>query len=206
VEEHYPNTMKKIKAVKLFIGDQRLKDIYPYATRWEVIKWKTARFFRKVLILSFIAGLIFGAFKLGVSTNGVSYASAERIEIDNLSVKINQLKWEVVDKLQACESAGYTEEQGLVTFDPDKSGKKSHVGSYGNLQYKQPTVQHYMKKLYNKEVTGKEAILIALDLEQARQLTYDIIFKEIGGVNNWLNCANKLGLHGDINIIRKLES
>lgn len=195
-----------MKKIKVFFNGQRLRDMYPHATWFEVLKWKMYRLLRKVTILAFIAGLVFGAFQLGISTTYTKTAEAvKEIQVDNLAKKIDELKWEVVDKLQSCESGGYNENHGLVTFDPDSTGKTSHIASYGLLQFKQPTVIHYMKTLYNKEVNGKEAILIALNEDQARNLARDIIFDVQGGVFNWANCAKKMGLAEEITLIRRLE-
>lgn len=137
--------------------------------------------------------------------NTVYAIKNKEIVVDSLSAKIEQLKWEVVDKLQACESAGHSEEYGLVTFDPDRSGKSANIPSYGPLQFKKQTVIEYSKSLRGKDLTGKQAIELALDLGEARKLAYSIIFDVQGGIWNWKNCADKLKLADDIGVIRKLE-
>ena len=40
-----------MKKIKVFYGDTRLKDIYPHATKWQVLKYKTAQLIRKVFML-----------------------------------------------------------------------------------------------------------------------------------------------------------
>ena len=64
-----------------------------------------------------------------------------------------------------------------------------------------------MDKLNDEKVTEVEAMLIALDSKQARQLASDIIFKVQGGVWEW-GAATK---HEDymsrrIPLIRELEA
>lgn len=122
-------------------------------------------------------------------------------EIDNLTPKIEQLKAEVLDTLQACESNGYTDDIGLIKFD---SNAKASIGLY---QFQKATVISYYKTLYNKNITGKEAVIIALDTPQARQLASDIIFKAgkaDKGINNWYNCNNKHQLSAKVEFINKL--
>jgi|ERR1700733_4789176 len=54
-----------IKKLKVFAGDTRLKDVWVGASRWEIIKFRTARFLRKLFIVTSIIG----------ATAGISYAS-----------------------------------------------------------------------------------------------------------------------------------
>src|SRR6267154_738038 len=53
--------------------------------------------------------------------------------------KLESLKADVVTLLSQCESAGKSEKDALVTFDPDKSGKARNIPSFGILQFKVPT-------------------------------------------------------------------
>ena len=197
--------LKYMKKIKVFFNGERLRDIYPHATRFQVLKWKIRNFFRKVVIASFVIGVIYGAFKIGSIVSADTVYMAERKTDTTLSVKIEQLKQEVVSKIKACESGGMGEDFGLVTFDPDRSGKTANIPSYGLLQFKKPTVIQYVKQLRGKDLTGKEAISLALDESEATKLAYEIIFQVKGGIWNWKNCAYKTGVAKDIEIIRKLE-
>lgn len=125
--------------------------------------------------------------------------------IDLTPQKIEGLKADVVDRLSQCESGGHTEEYGLVTFDQNAAGTLSarNTPSFGILQFKVSTVQHYAK-LQGHELTGKDAILLALDADEARALASYIIFETQGGIWNWQNCADKLGLGDEVTIIKKL--
>ncbi len=48
--------MKKPKALKVFIDGVRMKDIYPFASKWEVRKYRAMKFLRKVVQI--IASLV----------------------------------------------------------------------------------------------------------------------------------------------------
>jgi len=116
-----------------------------------------------------------------------------------MEAKVEVLKEDVLNRLMACESAGYSEDDGIVILDSNDKH------SFGQFQFQKKTIQHYMDKLYGQKVTGKEAVLLALDTARARSLAEDIIWKEEGGIFNWENCAKKTGIVPDISVIKKLE-
>lgn len=116
------------------------------------------------------------------------------------AAKIEKLKWDVVEKLRACESAGYKESDGILIFDTNQ------VASIGTLQFQKKTVVYYYKALYQKVITGKEAVLIALDDKLAGELARDIMFKSKNIASDWYNCSTRLNLENEILIIKKLEA
>lgn len=68
--------------IKVFWNGKRLRDLYPHASWYQVIMWKMYRISRKVVIVSFIGGMVFGAFKLGTLTPGeITYAVTPEIVI-----------------------------------------------------------------------------------------------------------------------------
>lgn len=121
------------------------------------------------------------------------------VQTDTLSTKIEELKREVVTTLKNCESAGAKEADALIVFDTNSKA------SVGNFQYQVKTPIYYSKKLYNKTITPKEAVLLALDDEQAGELTKDIVFKTDAGLRNWINCTNKYNLASKVEFIKSLE-
>ena len=121
-------------------------------------------------------------------------------EVDSLSVKVSQLKNEILDNLRSCESNGSKESDGLVVYDSNK------LPSFGLYQFQKKTVIYYYKTLYGKEINGKEAIELALDEKRARQLASDIIFTDSKGVDNWWNCKNKNGLGESVKWVNKVEN
>lgn len=120
------------------------------------------------------------------------------IQTDSLSIKIEELKTEVVNTLKSCESAGAKETDALIVFDTNSKA------SVGNFQYQVKTPIYYSKKLYNKVITPKEAVLLALDERQAAELTKDIVFKTDAGLKNWLLCSQKNQLENKVNFIKEL--
>lgn len=115
---------------------------------------------------------------------------------------VAQLQKEVIARLQRDESGDVDTSGGIVFYanDPrsDLQGSCARIGgkrniecdSWGVMQFKLTTVMHYYDVLYGKQITEKEALLIALDDDQARALASDIIFKVEGGVWNWSAANN----------------
>lgn len=161
------------------------------------------KLYKLIIWLILIGIAIYGGSKIG---DKIEYVNIEKqVLVDNLSVKINELKGILVSDIKQCESAGYNEDYGLITFDPHKTNTKVAPASIGSYQFKKATVVYYYELLYQKDITGKEAILIALDDQKAGQLASDVIFKTDNGLSNWLNCSNKIGAKGRLDIIRQLE-
>ena len=127
----------------------------------------------------------------------------ETVILDNLVSKVNELKGGLMSELKACESNGLKESDGLITFDPHPTNKKVQKASIGLYQFKVSTVQFYYKELYNKDITGLEAVQIALSEEKSSELASDIIFKK-QALNNWYNCTKAHGLQNKLDIINLL--
>lgn len=167
--------------------------------KFDSFKAKTKRAFRTFLLYGVLPGviatLIFAAGGAFYSTTTISYAETT----DLMPAKVAALKADVINQISDCERAGHTEEDGLIVFDSNARA------SLGVMQFQVTTVQHYEKALYGNEVSGKDAILIALDASKAKALATDIVFKQ-DGLGNWLNCANKLGLRAQVNAINKISN
>lgn len=182
---------------------ERLRDIYPHATKWQVFKWKVRKVIRRVCITVFAFSVLTLAGAVGSKyfPEVVYQAQAERIvEQDNFTPKIDELKNKVVEDLRSCESAGHEEDDGIIIFD---SNSKASIGT---LQFQKNTVIHYYKVLYGQDITPKEAVLIALDNQKSGQLAKDIIFntKNMAG-KDWYNCTKRLNLDSQVLMIKKLE-
>jgi hypothetical protein len=156
-------------------------------------------------IVLIVLVLVSGAYFIGNKFNKeIVYRQVEKeVILDNLTSKVNQLKGELVSTLKQCESGGAKESDGLVTFDPHPTNKKVQIASFGQFQFKKSTVIFYYKELYNKDITGLEAINIALSEQKASQLATDIIFKE-QALNNWYNCTKKHNLQSRLDVINTL--
>lgn len=123
-------------------------------------------------------------------------------EVDTSIEKIETIKKQLVEDLALnCEVKGVPEgsRNGMTVMDSNSAYSR------GMWQFQTRTVQHYYEILYNKTLSDDEAILVAHTEDKARALAYDIIWKEVGGIWNWKNCADKLGLAQKIEIVRELE-
>lgn len=166
--------------------------------------FKIRRFFVQLFFWSLILSIPCATYELGAYMNDLKHVEAATVTQDTLQVKINQLEDTVLDQIKLGESKQLTENDALITFDPSKKSNTENIPSIGLYQFKVGTVIAYEKKLYNKDVTPLEAVTIALDEQQSRQLAKDIIFKD-NGIDNWYNTANAFGLRQQITIINELQ-
>lgn len=157
---------------------------------------------KKFIVLVFVVGIaLYGGYKLNEKETMIEIREVERkVIIDNLGIKIDELKDSMLDDLKSCESGGYSEDDGILIYDTNKEV------SIGQYQFQKKTVIYYYKTIYSKNITGKDAVIIALNTEEARQLASDIIFKTDKGLSNWYNCTKKHNLQGRLDIIRQLET
>jgi len=183
-------------------------------TRMQIFRYKLVKFMKRVMIWLVIINLgawaLIGAYTIGGQNNPMIIHAEKEIDMSDIMFgrKVENLKDDVITRLQACERGQYNESDGLIKYDPlvsdpSKTSLKN-VPSIGTLQFKQTTVQGYYKSLYGKDITLKEAAIIALDDAKAKELAKDIIFNTKGGWTNWRNCSNRLELVKDIEIIKKI--
>ncbi len=170
-------------------------------------KFSIKRVMVALFLVGFGIGAMYGGYKLG-DVERINFTSAKEIDVtdERFARKIDAMKMGLVDKLIQCESPGYKDEDGLITYDPQRGNTvASKIPSIGRLQFKVSTVIHYKKTLYNAVLTPTEAIKLALDTEQAKVLARDIMFKSSNKANDWLNCASRLDLNKSIDLIKQLE-
>lgn len=196
--------MKKPKILKVFYNGTKLCDLYPYASKWEVIKYKVsynlAKGVKIALYESLIALAVLITFNLGSSSVSPIYVKAEDTSEQRYADKIEALKDEVVNKLMACESAGYKEDDGLIILDTNNKA------SIGQAQWQVKSVQFYYKLMTGEEITKKEAVLLALDKKRAGDLVKFVAFKTNNKLSkDWFNCERKLDLDKEVEIIKKLD-
>lgn len=205
-----------MKKTKIFWKGKRLKDVYVGAKWYQVLWYRICKFFRKVVLLAilflifYVAGQFIRAYYPVIKYERIiNEVKAQEIVKDTLNQKIEALKWEVIDGIKSQESKGYSEDDGLIIFDPLQSNPsktaRKNIPSIGSYQFKQKTIKDYYKKLYNKDITMKEAAIIALDDEQSRQLAYDIVWKDNGLYANWKNYAIKESTKVKLSIIKELQ-
>lgn len=188
---------------KIFNGNQHI-GYYDLNPRRHKRVSKIKSFFTIVSLYGLGAVVALGFMEIGGYVNPTIKVEARDVLVDNLGRKVDQLKEDVLTTVQKCESGEYNESDGLITFDPHKTNKKVQHASLGAFQFKVDTVQYYYKTLYNKDITPKEAILVALDDNKARDLAKDIIFKTKNGKSNWLICTDKKEVSRKLTVINEL--
>lgn len=174
-------------------------------TKRETFGEKVKSFFTTVSLYALVVIIALGFIELGGYINPTIKVEARDVLVDNLGAKVSTLKEEVITAIQDCERAGFEESDGLITFDPHRTNKRVQPASLGTYQYKVSTVQYYYKALYNKDITPKQAVLIALDDDKARDLTRDIMFTTKNGRDNWITCTNKPAVSQKLAIIKELS-
>ena len=113
--------------------------------------------------------------------------------------KISKAKKELVYRLKGCESMKMKASDAPMILDTNNEM------SIGLWMFQRDTVIYYYKKLYGKVITRQDAVRIAIDEDQAYQLTEDILFTAEDGWTNWANCAKKLGLAREIEVLKKVQ-
>jgi len=197
--------MERNKKVRLYYMGRRQKDIHLNLTRWEKFKLDVIYFSKVTLTVAVVVAMMCAFYLAGTrNSNKVEYKTQE-VMIDNLTPKIKSLRGAVLSQIKACESGNLGEDDGIIKYDPNPNNKKVEIASIGTYQFKKSTVIYYYKILYGQEITGKEAVLIALDDDRAGELVEKIIFETDKGLDNWLNCARKVGAYEQLKIIKQLE-
>lgn len=164
---------------------------------------KFRKFIIRVFILLIAISVIAGLVHLYITTHPVIRTVTNTVTIDYskemFASKIESLEKSLVEQIRKCESAGHKESDGLIVFD------SNHVASIGTLQFQVKTVIYYYRTLYQRSITGKEAIVIALDDNLSGSLAKDILFSSPNLANDWANCANKLSINDQIIAIKKIK-
>lgn len=199
-----------MKKTRVYHNGKRLKDFYTGYTWFQIFVYKLKIFMRVASLLGFAVAIVWIGYNIYTNPQPPIYkAQADEMVVEKFQNNISEMKDEVVNTIYDCERSGKVEEDGLITFDPLVSNPKKtapkNIASLGTLQLKQTTVIGYYKSLYGKDITMKEAALIALDDEKAKALTRDIIFQTEGGWANWENCGIKHGIKAKVGIIKQLE-
>ncbi len=203
--------MKTPKAVKITFLGEPLHTIYPHASRYQVFKY---RFFRAIrwtlirgLVVAGVSGIILTTYKIGQVHPDVSFTreiSAMAVPPayagETLEAKVEELKQKLADDMVKCENPTHV----LVNPDDNKAGTlplKDKV-SIGDLQMKISTVQNFFHQLHGTNLTDREALMLALDTEKARELAIDSWLNIKGSLNQW-SCADD-SMREQVKIIRFL--
>jgi len=133
------------------------------------------------------------------------------------AVSVEVLEAKLIDIVWNGESRKYTPENGeiLKVFDPSKSmygkciqqfNRDLDCISWGPMQIKIGTVQHYWPQLYGVEITERDALEVALDLKKSQQFFVDCSVKLKGCAWNWTAAMNnKAQVQLYIDLIREAK-
>lgn len=198
----YATTTHHMKSIKVIYNGKRLKDIYPYATKFQVFKYRLGRLIRKIIILSTTLAMLFGVIQIARYYFPVTFykADAQVITLDTLTPKVNSLKDQIIDNIKEWETKGLPAPQcnGKIIFD---TNKKASVGCF---QFQVTTVIHYVKIIEGRDINEAEAIAIAIDYDKARELAYKIVWEQNGLKSNWYNYSQLSETKTNLAIINKL--
>ena len=113
-----------MKTIKVFFNGKRLKDIYPYATRWEVFKYNAIKFVRKVF---YILALALVSIAVGFI---IRYNFPKEMIIITEKVVEVEPDYPVLAKIAQCESGNrHFGESGQVLM-VGNDNKSVDVGRY----------------------------------------------------------------------------
>jgi hypothetical protein len=86
----------KFKKMKVYLWGERMRDMYPHATRWEVFKWKFIKCIRFILKIALLIGALYLALQIGRY-----YYSVEKVKIVEI-----EMSAPVLERIAKCESGG----------------------------------------------------------------------------------------------------
>jgi hypothetical protein len=130
-----------MKPLKVFWNGRRLKDIYPYATKFQVFKYRVGRMIRTVLKSMLVVVLVFVGLLIGSQ-----YMPREVYVSQPVIVEVES-KSPVLDRIAKCESGGQQFTNGQITLNGNTNGSVD-IGKYQ----------------INNAVWGKKATAMGLNL------------------------------------------
>jgi hypothetical protein len=92
-----------MKKIKLYYMGNRMKDIYPHATKFQVFRWKLNWYGERVLATLFVVGIGVG---IGYAVSEGKRASAHEVSIVDREIikEIEVVKAPILDRIAKCES------------------------------------------------------------------------------------------------------
>lgn len=157
-----------MKKLKIFYLGERLKDVYPHATRFQVFKYKARMAFKRFIRLSIVGTLGYMTFMAGAWLNPItSVAYVDKvIEVETVSP--------VLERIAKCESGGSHYKNGQVVIN-----KTQDIGKYQ----------------INVPIWGKKATEMGLNLAiEKDNETFALYLYKNFGTEPWVHsktCWNK---------------
>jgi len=139
---------------------------------------------------------------MALTAVGANWKSTEyvNVPVEKIVIKdtakeiIEKEKNDILDTLEMCESGG--DANAIVWVD---GGSGKNTASFGAYMFKVGTVEQF-----KTELTDFQAIALASDRNQSRELARYIIFETEGGIWNWKICSQKYGLVERVSFIKSL--
>jgi hypothetical protein len=102
-----------MKKIKVFWNGEKLKEIYPYATKWEVFKFRAKSILKRIFWLAVLIGVIYGV--------AVSYRYCNPRVVQVITEK--NMEFPVLDRIAKCESGNnQLAKNGQVVVHVNKNG------------------------------------------------------------------------------------
>lgn len=157
-----------MKKLKVFYGDTRLKDIYPHATRFQVLKYNFAQFMRKVFIV--MAGTAFTTILFLIMKDIYITKEIERMRGFVPIVEETKELPAVMQRIAQCESGNkHYKDNGQVVTNANTNG----TVDIGRFQI-------------NEKVWGKKAGEMKLDLtKEEDNIAFAMWVYENFGTEDW---------------------
>jgi hypothetical protein len=159
--------MKKPKSIKVFYGDTRLKDIYPHATRFQVMKYNFAQFMRKVFIV--MVGTAFTTIIFIIMKDVYITKELDKLNTVTVVEETKELP-AVMQRIAQCESGNkHYKENGQIVTNANTNG----TVDIGRFQI-------------NEKVWGKKAGELNLNLaDEKDNITFAMWIYENFGTEDW---------------------
>lgn len=172
--------MKKNKAIKVFYMEKRLKDIYPYATKWQMFKFRVRTLVRRSLITAGVLGIAAGLVYSGAYFNPVT-TYAVQVQEKIVEVVKPEAAAAVMDRIAGCESQGSAKSKG------------SHIAKNGQVVVHANANQTVDVGIFqlNVNVWGKKATELGYNIftEQGNKDMAYWIYKNVG-TGPWYSSEN----------------
>ncbi len=118
---------------------------------------------------------------------------------ENFEAKITKAQNIVIDEIASCETPGIKEPDATIVLH---SNNEMSIGSW---QWQTKSIQHYVKERDDKDITRVEAINLATNHEQAKELVRYVLFTD-SAWDDWLNCSTKLDIGTQIKLINRIAN
>lgn len=129
-DDYVSSTFRELmKKIKISYMGKHLKDIYPHATRFQVLRYKFNKLMEKVVLASFILGMIYGAFQVGKYTTESKVTHAN-IEVEKIIEVESKKIPPVLQRIAKCESGNTHFDSNGQVLMRSNTNRTVDVGRY----------------------------------------------------------------------------